>query len=284
MQKNEDESYDFWLEGDTENLSSRLRKQLPAERLQAQDYRNRQADVERQKKEQAWAEREKAEKAKKKAERSRTVTINVTAPALPDTSRYLKKIKNTIRRAASKIKKVSRRTLLASGSIAVLLIVGVFVFNGLSGSDSKTKQATAETGLKDGMSFTPLVPKSKVDKQVNSENGFNYDKTRRTLNYQDTWAEAKLTISQQALPAKFKSDPASFKTLATNFNATQKLDTKKGDAYTTESKTTETTGNSTVSTEQIALLKTDKLLVFIRSDRKMENAVWEDYINLLTLN
>ena len=284
MQKNEDESYDFWLEGDTESLSKRLRKQLPAERLQAQDYRNRQAELERQKKEQLRAEREKAEKAKKRAERSRTVTINVTAPALPDTSKYVQKLKGGVGRVVSKRRKISRRTLLTSGSIAVLLLAGVIVFNGLTSSDPKPKQATAESGAKGGMSFTPLVPKSKADKQVNSQNGFNYDQTRRTLNYQDTWAEAKLTISQQALPEKFKTDPASFKTLATNFNATEKIDTKKGDAYTTESKTTETTGNSTVSTEQIALLKTDKLLVFIRSDRKMEAAVWEDYINLLTTN
>lgn len=123
--------------------------------------------------------------------------------------------------------------------------------------------------------FTPLVPlKNLADLDgKKSKPEFRYDEEKKTLAYVMTFNGANLLVSQQALPEQLEINPGQLEGIARSINANVPIDTQKGKAYLGTDEETKT---------QVAVFATKEVLVFMRSNIKLSNDIWEFYINQLS--
>jgi hypothetical protein len=99
-----------------------------------------------------------------------------------------------------------------------------------------------------------------------------YDGKRNLATYTTTFSGVRLTVSQQPLPAHFKTDKLALKKVADSTNAKQLMDTKHGPLYVA---TNQEAG------DQLALFAADKVLLMIHTDRAMDEASWKSFIEQL---
>ncbi|HTE58515.1 MAG TPA: hypothetical protein VK694_07255 [Verrucomicrobiae bacterium] len=169
----------------------------------------------------------------------------------------------------------NKRAVMA-GVALVCLMGGFGVLNLLKGGDQAgqgggpvvTAQQQAETD------FNPLVPLENLTDANGQQSrpDFKYDKEKKVLGYVAEFNGASLTISQQPAPGDFKSNPAKLMSVAESFKATTHLDTQKGTAYIASDEKTKV---------QTAIFATDEVLVFVRSNKPLDNDEWQMYINQL---
>lgn len=90
--------------------------------------------------------------------------------------------------------------------------------------------------------------------------------------YADTIGEVPISISQQTLPASFKSDVSGqVAEMAKKFNATTKLDAGDTKVYV----------GTSVKGPQSAILTKNGLLILIKSQSKIDDAAWIEYVKSL---
>jgi len=90
--------------------------------------------------------------------------------------------------------------------------------------------------------------------------------------YTDKINNVSIGVSQQPLPQSFKTDTASHVTdLAKKYNATTEITTSDTVAYL---------GTSTKGPQSVIFTKKG-LLILIKSQKKIDNAAWKDYIESL---
>jgi hypothetical protein len=90
--------------------------------------------------------------------------------------------------------------------------------------------------------------------------------------YVDTVKGVKINVSEQPLPSTFQTDPeGSLATLASQFNANQKIDLGDATAYL---------GNASDGVQSVIFAK-DNLLVLIRAASQLPNDSWIEYIDSL---
>ncbi|MDQ3094211.1 MAG: hypothetical protein M3Q70_03495 [bacterium] len=155
--------------------------------------------------------------------------------------------------------------------LASLLLIGIiilpFALKLAAGDKSSQKDIqSAQTTI-----ITPVVPsKSDIvtDSTIlrNPENG--------SATFQDVYIGAPLTVSQQALPSDFATQPDRLKQVAASIGAAQEFETRFGKAYLAT-----TDGENAVG--QRLAFATDDLLIFITSASKFSQAQWAEYINNL---
>lgn len=131
----------------------------------------------------------------------------------------------------------------------------------------KAKQADKTTSSSKP-AYAPLEPSTKGA----SVAGAQYDNKRQLYKYDDEYNGASLTISQQPLPDKLRSDPTEVQKLAKSIGANERIETTNGYAYiSTDDKT---------ATQRVVVAHR-QLLVFIQSSKSMSNAEWVAYIQQL---
>lgn len=182
-----------------------------------------------------------------------TIAINIALPK--------------IKKPAIDYKKHRKYGIYAAAAIVVLLIS----WTGIQQFSNKPKGAANLAGDAKP-AFKPLVPKAdtKNQQQLNE----NYDSNRQLLAYKDAIAGADLVVSQQPLPDDFKHNDGALKSAADSIGAKEKEDTNKGDLYISTNKRTN---------QQVAMFKTNDLLVFVRTSKVLDPYYWVKYINELKL-
>lgn len=171
--------------------------------------------------------------------------------------------------------RLHKKTILVGlGAFAsVLIVFGIFKTMSARQTGSKeVRQLSAEEQAQ--TTFNPLVPLENLTdesgKQATPE--YRYDQAKKVLGYTTQYNNAVLTISQQQLPETFKSSPGELARVAKNIQANTSVETQKGLVYV---------ATDEASQAQTAVFTTDDVLIFVRSDKKLDETEWKFYVNQL---
>lgn len=193
------------------------------------------------------------------------VTIQVKLPASWRRPRWLAKKPSlrTVRYWA-----VFAVIVFGGGLLLRLGVYGVMTKLHKTGSTAGDSAVTAVAKP----SFSPLVPKDKKELATPGASA-HYDDSKKLYSYNDTViGGAAVTVSQQAVPESFTSNPASVLSAANSINATAHIDTALGMMYiATDSKTG----------IQRAMLPYKDRLIFLQSDKKIDDDAWKYYVESL---
>jgi hypothetical protein len=121
-------------------------------------------------------------------------------------------------------------------------------------------------------SYQPLAPKDKQNLASNDPSISSYDPQRRLYSYNDIFLGARLTVSQQPIPESFKKDQSQIRKAADSIYAKEKIETALGPAYI---------GFDQKTNIQRTMLVYKDLLVFIQTDKKLDNDALKTYIETL---
>lgn len=209
-----------------------------------------------------------------------SVTIHIGGPKLPDWLQAAlraadKRRTSAVAWLAPKFQPVAavlgkiplaprlRRPVFAALVLGLALGISFGVHGIFSGPLPAT--GTAVAAERTEPDFKPLMP------SADQANATRYDGKRNMVMYSTTFSGARLTVSQQGLPARFRQDPLSLKTTADSIQAKQRLDTASGPMYIATSE----------GGDQMALYANKTVLLFIHSDRKLDDPSWIAFIELL---
>jgi hypothetical protein len=166
----------------------------------------------------------------------------------------------------------SKRYFLIPAVLVPLAVVGLVIIlspNSENGSGkgviTKGSSAAAASG-RTQPDYEPLVPSAE------KASAPRYDAKRDLVSYTTTFSGARITVSQQELPANFSQDPKAAEKAAASIKATQRVDTVVGTVYI---------ANNDKDQSQMALFAGKKVLLFIHVDRKLDDTSWKSFIELL---
>jgi len=168
---------------------------------------------------------------------------------------------------------VSKKRLIFSGVIIGIVIFSLVIW-GIHGQKvnfglGKTLSTAADIGQGQSIvkpNFTPALP-SDNPKVVTTQNN-----QHAIIVYTDTYNKVQLTVSQQALPDNFKTDPTAIVRVAKEqLKATNSVTTDKGELYYL----TNNTG------QQWAVVQYQDLLIFLQTNSKLDDSGWAGYMQQL---
>jgi len=165
-----------------------------------------------------------------------------------------------------------KHIFMATGTAACLvLVVGAFkVISARQAATEAKKPVSVVDKVQEA--FTPLVPLEGVAqvKGETDDSKYRYDEDKKVLGYDSEYNGAVLTISQQALPEKVKTNPGELANIVKSIQADKSLETQKGMAYIATDEEAKT---------QTAIFATDEVLVFIQANKNLDDEEWKFYIN-----
>lgn len=168
-----------------------------------------------------------------------------------------------------------KRKIIKAGALSLAVIVAFGAFK-LFSTQQRTEEAKKPVAPEEQaqQAFNPLVPLEGFADAggKKSEPAFKYDTEKKVLGYTSRYNEAKIVVSQQALPDQLKTHPGQIEGIARSVNANVPVDTQKGRVYIA---TNDKTG------EQVVIFATEEVLVFINSNKELDNESWKIYINQL---
>jgi len=191
-----------------------------------------------------------------------SVTVHFGTPNVhPRLTSKLKRLQTHVSRLP-----IPRRFHRSAIVVTVLALLFVIVLS-VHGTNHKAvptsgKVAAAERTKPD---FKPLMP------SADQASAVTYDGKRNMVSYSAIFSGARLTISQQPLPARIAQDPKALSTVADSLHAKQQLSTAAGLLYIATNETN----------DQMAVFGGKDVLLFIHSDRKLDDASWKAFIELL---
>jgi hypothetical protein len=130
---------------------------------------------------------------------------------------------------------------------------------------------------KQHVSFKPLAPAEVGALDDPAQKDVRVDAKKNTVNFQDAYSHAQITVSQQALPESFKRDGSAFQKMAASFGAKEQdaFDTALGKMYVA------TKDHANGETQQFAFLKTDTVLFLMQANKQLKPEAWRDYLATL---
>lgn len=159
------------------------------------------------------------------------------------------------------------RRLLASSMVFVVLVAGIGFAAYTHKSTHKSPAVTVASAKRTTPDYNPLVPSAE------KASAPRFDADRNMVSYTTTFSGSRITVSQQALPANFATDPTAMQKAADGIKATQQITTNVGTIYIV---TNDKDG------DQRALFSDKNLLLFIHADRKLDDVSWKSFVELLT--
>jgi hypothetical protein len=150
-------------------------------------------------------------------------------------------------------------TAVAAGSYYGLRLHGHKVLN--------PAVAEAAAKVRTEPNYEPLIPS---DTETTTK---SYDGQKNVVAYNTTFSEARVTVSQQPLPANFPNDPSALLRAADSINAKKRVDTIKGPIFI---------ATSDIDKSQMGLFASKTVLVFIHTDKTLDDVSWKSFIELLT--
>jgi hypothetical protein len=189
------------------------------------------------------------------------ISITVQLPALkrPTPQKLTAKVPGS---AAPRKKRVFWPVL----AVPVILFIAFVVFAGPDKHTKKAPAAPVAAADRTEPDYKPLLP------SADAASTPSYDAKRNLVTYTATFSGARLTISQQALPSNFTKDPTAVMKAADSIKATDHIETAKGILYV---------GTNEAAGDQMALFADKTVLVFVHSDRRLDEASWKAFIELL---
>ncbi|HEX8226778.1 MAG TPA: hypothetical protein VF572_02825 [Candidatus Saccharimonadales bacterium] len=157
---------------------------------------------------------------------------------------------------------VRRVVVLPLAVIATAVVFAFAVQSDETANDVPQAAASARTHAE----FKLLTPK------VEQASTVRYDAKRDLATYTTTFSSARLTISQQQLPATFNRDPTALQKTAENIRAKQRIDTKRGPLYVA----TNEDGKN-----QLGLFADKDVLLMVHSDKTLDEISWKSFIEVL---
>lgn len=141
------------------------------------------------------------------------------------------------------------------------------LFGGIGGGETaKTPASQTTAAVRTEPAYRPLVPSAETVSAT------RYDGKRDLVSYTTTFSGVRITVSQQGLPAGFAKDPASLQKAADSIKATKRIETARGIVYVAED---DSAGN------QMAVFAGEDVLLFIRTDTRLDEASWKSFVELL---
>ena len=159
----------------------------------------------------------------------------------------------------------NQKTILISSGLAVTIVLGLvaaYLLN--AGLPEKTSPET--------LNYDTILPESKTADELGGWRRVSPPDKDPVFAYTDSIDGTRISVSQQQLPADFKSNPdGQVAELAGRFNATDKIEIDD---------TTVHIGTSAQGPQSVILMK-NNLLIMIKSEQKIDDKAWSDYIKTL---
>lgn len=177
---------------------------------------------------------------------------------------------------------IGRDSLMAlARRLAMLVLVAVagwllfqggqYVLAALHDKDGADPSSTAGESRTEA-DFTALTPS---DKGTAAGIEPRYDGKRNLVTYTVTFSGARLTVSQQPLPASFATDKNALQRAADSIKAKQRIDTAKGPIYIASNED---------SKDQLAVFAGTDVLVFIHAASTLSEPSWRGFVEQLEAN
>jgi hypothetical protein len=120
--------------------------------------------------------------------------------------------------------------------------------------------------------FQTILPGAKSVSELGGWRRISPPQKDPVFAYADTIGDVPISISQQPLPASFRNDVAGqVAEMAKKFNATTKIDAGGTKVYV----------GTSVKGPQSAILTKNDLLILIKSQSKIDDAAWAEYVKSL---
>ena len=218
--------------------------------------------------------RKKGKKASKPPEAVRPtkeVVVSINMPKLK-----LPKLRG--RRLAQFYASLSKKQRLTVGVMGLLVVasLGGFFMYGDQPKDQaeKKKVAATTTSINGGEkpAYDTLLPEGKTIEELGGWARVSPADKEPVFAFADTVNGVPIIVSQQPLPASFKKDAAAeIEKVASQFGAKEKITTDNLTAFL----------GTSIKGPQSLITSKNGLLILIKSDTKIENPAWADYIDAL---
>lgn len=148
--------------------------------------------------------------------------------------------------------------------LCIVFVVGIFVVLQAGGHGPADKPVvTAERTTPDFKHLEPSAEKASEPR---------YDAKRNMISYTTTFSGSRITVSQQRLPAHFSKDTKALIRAAESIQAKQKLQTARGPLFI---------ASNDKGNDQMAIIALPEVLLFIHTDRQLDEASWKSFVELL---
>lgn len=166
---------------------------------------------------------------------------------------------------------LSKKVFIITSGIAIIAISAV-VFIGISLQSSG--QSTGTNRSVASPQYPTVVPDGKTIEDLGGWKRVSPPKNDPVYAFNDKIDDVAISVSQQPVPKSFKGDATNkVADLAKNFNATNKVNADDTVVYV---------GTSSKGPQSVIFMKKD-VLVLIKSEKKIENTAWANYIKTLHL-
>ncbi len=166
----------------------------------------------------------------------------------------------------------SKKTILIASIGAVVISSGVITSALMYQNDNTQKSGDTVAKNVDEPQFGTVLPNGKTADNLGGWTRISPPENDPVYAYTDSINKIPITVSQQPLPTSFKTNQeAQVAELAKKFNATAAINAGKTKAYV---------GTSAKGPQSVIFAK-NNLLILIKSEQKIEDSAWAEYINSL---
>ena len=218
-----------------------------------------------------------------------SIQINLPKLHLPSARRGIRGAAHLVASAGRKTSRAGaallqhKRVALAAAAVVVLMLGGGTMLEFKQKATQKSAQASDMAAAKTVLakaaaptvakpSFQPLAPADSKNNAVNGTPQVAYDTKRNTYSFTDTIGGHAVVVSQQPIPATYKTAVDAVSKIAISLKANQTATTDSGAAYI---------ASDAKSNTQTVVFSKNNLLVFVQSPFSHTTAQWQAYINAL---
>lgn len=151
--------------------------------------------------------------------------------------------------------------------LPILIVAAAGTFYGIRHEPPKKAAAADASGThRTAPNYQPLaIPSDKASTT-------SYDGQKNMVSYKTTYSGVRVTVSEQPIPESFSKDPTSLLRAADSMNAKQKIDTSHGTVFV---------ATNEMGGDQMGLFANDQVLVFIHTDKKLDDVSWKTFVEQL---
>lgn len=162
-------------------------------------------------------------------------------------------------------RRFQKKSIIVTGSIILLLVIaGIITLVVTHRSTPNTAQTIIENP-----GYSTILPAGQTIVKLGGWVRVSPEKSEAVYAYNDTIDGVKVSVSEQPLPASFKSDIDShIADLAKSYNATDSVNAKGTTVYI---------GTNSEGPQSVIFTKND-LLILIKSEKQIKNATWSSYV------
>lgn len=140
-----------------------------------------------------------------------------------------------------------------------------------------TAASPIPSNVRKQLTFTPFIAASTDAFAVDQVSHYTYDTSNQTLRFTlQSKATGTLTVSEQPTPPQFIDIDSYYTKLVDTLNRYSAFDSQFGTVYLTKP--------STLPNGQMAIMNADGVLVFVRSEKDLNDDTWRQIFTTLNLD